>query len=118
MRRNKKLEWYVFYQKFNDSELIYSNIFNEKIVEEILKRTKIKNKYLKIDSYDSLKKFLEIEFKYRYSSKSEYEIVATNWLATKMEQKIDVYFQIEPNLDRITEYVIRELKLDFGSDKE
>ena len=33
-------------------------------------------------------------------------------------EKIDVWYQLEPNLDRICEYVIRELKLDFEVPKK
>lgn len=112
-RRNKDLEWFAFYQDFNSDKLIFTNVFRSNFVEDILKRVKSKSQFRKIDSYDSLKEAIRTEFVHDYWSKSEYEVIVSNWSGKDFEQKIDIWYQLEPNLDRITEYVIRELQLDF-----
>ena len=112
-RRNKDLEWFAFYQDFNSDKLVFTNVFRSDFVEDILKRVKSKSQFRKIDSYDSLKEAIRAEFVHDYWCKSEYEVIVSNWSGKDFEQKIDIWYQLEPNLDRITEYVIRELQLDF-----
>lgn len=112
-RKNKDLVWYAFYQDFNSSKLVYTNVLGRSFAEEVLKRVKSKQEYWKIDSYETLKKAVEGELKYHYRSKSEYEVIVSNWSGRDMEEKIDIWYQLEPNLDRICEYIMRELQLEF-----
>ena len=112
-RRNKDLEWYAFYQDFNGDELVYINVLGPRLVEDILKGLRSKSEYLRIDDYDSLKRRVKTYLMSRYWCKSEYEVVVSNWTGHDMEQKIDVWYQLEPNLDRICEYIIRELRLNL-----
>jgi hypothetical protein len=116
-RKNKNLEWYAFYQDFNNTELVFTNVLDIEVVEDILKRVKSKSDFRKIDSYDTLKEALRSYLMWRYWCKSEYEVIVSNWTGKDFEKKIDIWYQLEPNLDRITEYVIRELQLDFVEDK-
>ena len=111
MKRNKDLKWYAFYQDFNSDKLVYINVLSKDLIEDILKRIKSKNR--KIDSYESLKEAIKSYLMWRYWCKSEYEVIVSNWCGKDMKQKIDIWYQLEPNLDRITEYINRELKLDF-----
>ncbi|MBO7615096.1 MAG: hypothetical protein J6T15_05310 [Bacilli bacterium] len=113
MKRNKNLEWFAFYQDLNSTELVFTNVMSSDLVEDILKGVKSKSNFRKIDSYDTLKEALRSYFMWRYWGKSEYEVIVSNWSGRDFEKKIDIWYQLEPNLDRITEYVIRELKLDF-----
>lgn len=113
MKRNKKLEWYAFYHDFNSNKLVYMNVLRSDLADNILKNIKSKSKYRHIDSYETLKEYLKSELMYYYHSKSEFEVIVSNWSGRDMEEKIDIWYQLEPNLDRITEYVIRELKLEF-----
>ena len=52
---------------------------------------------------------------YYYWCKSEFEIEVGGLFAKHQKEfeKIDIYRQIEMNLDRITEYVNKELRLNF-----
>ena len=55
---------------------------------------------------------------YHYWCKCEYEIFIGSFLTKEDDlEKIDAYRQIEMNLDRITEYIINELKIDFKKGK-
>lgn len=96
----KKLEWYAFMQDFNDNKLVYTNVIREDLIERIKK----------CNTYDEVKQQVRIELMSHYWSRSEYEVVVSNWIGKDMEEKIDVWFQLEPNLDRITEYLIRNIR--------
>lgn len=99
----KKLEWYAFYQETNGSKLKYANVLYDRLIERVKKFIK------KNADYDEIKKEIDICLMSRYWSRCEYEVVVSNLIGEDFEQKIDVYYQLQPNLDRITEYVIREL---------
>lgn len=72
-----------------------------------------KNKEFK--DYASLKEWLRKEFMYYYWSKCEAEIAVGGLFIKSIEEleKIDIYSQLQPNLDRITEYVIKEMGFRF-----
>lgn len=52
---------------------------------------------------------------YYYWSKCEAEIAVGGLFIKSIEEleKIDIYSQLQPNLDRITEYVIKEMGFRF-----
>ena len=106
--KNAKLEWYVLNYDWNAKKIINFNIFGASFIEKLYKEVKKK----KVANTEDLKQFIDNWAKYYFSSRREYEI-AVGDLGTKEEdlEKIDVYRQIKPNLDRITEYVNRELKI-------
>lgn len=87
--------------------IYFGQRFIEEIHKEIVQRKTIKN-------YTELKQYIKSWAMYHYWSKCEHEILVgglfSNW---DKYGKIDAYRQIEMNLDRITEYVIKELKIDF-----
>ena len=112
-RRNKDLKWYAFYQEFNGDKLTFTNVLGKDFAEEILKYVKSKNKYFHIGDYAGLRERVRLMLMHQYWSRTEYEVVVSNWHSHDMEQKIDIWFQLEPNLDRICEYIIRELQLDI-----
>lgn len=114
-KRNTDLKWYAFYQDFNSDKLTFTNVLGKDFAEEILKRVKSKSKssYIKIDSYDTLKEAVKRHLIHRYWCKSEYEVIVSNWGGKDFEQKIDIWFQLEPNLNRICEYILKELRLEF-----
>lgn len=99
----KKLEWYAFYQESNTNKLKYANVLYDRLIDNVKKLIR------KNADYDEIKKEIDISLMSRYWSRCEYEVVVSNWAGKDFEQKIDVYYQLQPNLDRITEYVIREL---------
>jgi hypothetical protein len=111
-RKNKNLVWYAFREDFNSNELERFNVLYSSFADEILKRVK-RNK---IDTYDKFKEQVRSILMYNYWSKSEHEVLVTS-LSYRPDRdkvsKIDVWYQLEPNLDRICEYIIRELLLEF-----
>ena len=112
--RKVDLKWYAVMHDFNKNELTYTNVLGERFSEEILKRIKSKKDYFRIYDYESLKEQVRQYLMYYYWSKSEYEVLVTG-LHSKMDEKdihkIDIWYQLEPNLDRICEYIINEMQL-------
>lgn len=110
-RKNVNLEWFVMNHDFNKNKVYFMNIFRTDIVENVIKACVNK----KVTCYNSLLELLSREFKYHYMSRAEYEMAVGGLFVKDLEkdlEKISVWNQIEPNMDRICEYVIRELRLD------
>ena len=108
MKKNKQLEWNVFVEDFNTKQIKKYNVFNSEFNEELLKKIKKKE----INTYGELKEFLKRWFMYRYWCKCEWEVLIGGLFADiKDFIKVDVWQQLLINLDRITEYVIRELEI-------
>lgn len=104
MNKNKKLEWYAFMEDFNSNELVYTNVLWSLDI----------NKIKKMKTYNEIKTELKRFLMYRFWSKAEYEVIVRGLCYRPdrdNEFKIDIWYQLEPNLDRITEYVIRELNI-------
>lgn len=104
------LEWYALREDFNKRKIESYNVLAG--WEEKIKKAR-KNKEFK--DYFSLKDWLNKELMYHYWSKAEYEIAVGGLFIKSIEEleKIDVYRQLELNLDRITEYVIKEMGFRF-----
>lgn len=60
-------------------------------------------------TFDEFKTFILKECKYRFWSRCEYEIIVTGWPISNRNEKIDVYDQIEQNIDTITKKFMSEL---------
>lgn len=113
--KNVNLEYWVFYFDFNKDTPKKVNIL-EGLEEDIAKHIRSSEKsYKHISNRETLKNFLKIEFMYHYWSKSEYEYsICNQWIKNiESPQKYDVWFQIEKNLDMITDYVIYKMDLKF-----
>ena len=110
-RKNVELKWYVINHDFNRNKVYHMDIFIQDITDCLIKNL-IKKK---IKNYSDLYEYLLKEFMFYYWSRAEYEMSIGGLFVKDIEkdlEKIDVWYQIEPNLDRICEYVIRELQLD------
>ena len=105
------LHWYVLNYDWNQKKVVNQDIF-WRDYEETLKKAR-RNK--KFTDYNSLKEYLRRDFQYHYWSKAECEIAVGDVFPRSLDEleKIDMYRQIEMNLDRITEYVIHQLKFRF-----
>lgn len=107
----KDLEWYAIREDFNTHRLEYINVLAG-YKDEIKKRIKRE----KITTYEAFKESIRIMLMSRFWSRAEYEVLVSG-LFTREEDKyvykVDVWYQLEPNLDRICEYIIKELKLDL-----
>lgn len=105
----KKIEWYAFcnvsYSGLvtNPGKLQYVNVIRQDLIDRVKKLIR------KNADYEEIKKEIDASLMCDYWSKSEYEVIVSNWTGPKFEQKIDIYYQLQPNIDRITEYLIKEI---------
>lgn len=60
------------------------------------------------ETFEEFKKYILRKSQYMYWSRSEYEIIISDWPCQKHEKKIDVHYQIEMNID-----IIAKLFMDF-----
>lgn len=99
------IEWNVYNENFNQREMEMFNIFNHSgFYADCVKNVK-KNK-----NKDDFIKRLDLDLKYYFWSRCEYEIVLTAWIDPKnnfKQEKIDVYDQVRLNWDVFTDYVWR-----------
>lgn len=103
--KNVNLEWYVLRWDFNSKKVINYNILQwrkEDIANEV-RRKRIYNKSI-------LREYLKTTFMYDYWSKTECEFYISDLHGDEYE-KIDIWRQIEPNLDLIVEYVNSKMEL-------
>lgn len=104
--KNVNLEWYVLRWDFNTKKVVNYNILQwrkEDIANEV-RRKNIHNKSI-------LREYLKTVFMYDYWSKTECEFYVSDLHGDDYE-KIDIWRQIEPNLNLIVEYV--NSKMDLG----
>lgn len=99
----------VLVHDFNRNEIKPYNIITDSLLKDIKKQ----RRNSKITSRLELKEYLKSEFMYHYWCKSEYEILMKGLSKSDEEDKIDVWFQINMNLDLITQLIEQELKLRF-----
>lgn len=107
-RKNKNLEWYVFNHDFNTDKIYEYNIFSQEYIDKLYKEYSNKN----IKDLQDLKEFTKTYLMRRYWSRAEFEM-AIGGLFTEEDNytKIDVYQEAVMNIDRIVEYVNRELDM-------
>lgn len=109
MKRNKDLRYYAFEEDFNSGKIVRINVLYNK-AEEILDRVKRD----KINTREEFKESLSSLLRYYYIYRAEHEVIVSSLIEGHgTPEKIDVWYQLEPNIDIITDYVIKELKLDF-----
>ena len=103
-----KLSWKVLRFDFNSKKIEYFDIFKNSFEEEL----KLDIKKKDIEVFDQFKQYILSWARYHFWSRCEYEIYATGVPDDefKYAQKSDVYDQIEMNIDRITEYVMNNIK--------
>lgn len=112
------MEYYCFEQDFNSNEFVWFNILNKGLIEEIeylYKHQKTKDEYWKIKTKDDFKERIRRYFSYRYWGKTERECILKNWSGHDLEMKIDVYWQILPNLNLIIDIICNAMDIKFDS---
>lgn len=109
---SREIKYYAMYYDLNAREIRKTNV----IQEDILKRLQDMVKKGKIKDRLQFKECLKGEFMYRYWCKREYEVSVGDLHEKDLSkyEKIDVYDQLEANLDVITEYIIREMGITFN----
>lgn len=115
-----KLEWNTFRYDSNSRKLVFTNVLYG-MEDDIIKKVKkgAKDKWKPVTDYESFKDYIKGELMYYYWSKAEHETVIGGLFnhSEKELEKHDIWWQLEPNLDRICEYIIDKLKLDIGDKK-
>ena len=106
-----KLKWNVLYYDSNIKQVKNYNVLNDEIKERIYKKIKTG----KIKNYEELKQDIDSWAQYHYWSKTECEMAIGGLHCNYPDdfEKIDMYRQIEMNLDRILEYIINTMQISF-----
>ena len=106
-----KLKWNVLYYNSNSKCVQAYNVLNDEIKERIYKKIKTG----KIKNYEELKQDIDSWTHYHYWSKTECEMAIGGLHCNYPDdfEKIDMYRQIEMNLDRILEYIINTMQISF-----
>ena len=108
-----ELSWKVMLHDFNSDKIVSYDVLknNDYLVDRIKKAIKKGE----ITKYDELKELVKRILKATYWSRTEYEILVSGIHTRRTEpEKIDVWFQLEMNLDNIVEYLINKLKLEIS----
>lgn len=105
--KRSNLTWYVLQWDHNKKKLTNLNILNG-LAEELAREVRSGRIYNK----SILREYLKTHFMYNYYSRAEYEVFVSD-LLKKDYEKIDIWRQIEPNLDKIVEYVNLKCDLKF-----
>ena len=111
--KNVKLKWNVLCHDTNSDDIINYNIFWDGSSKEIADRIK-KNK---ITNYNDFKNSMKSMFMHDFWSRTEYEILVSGLFTKVGNIKIDVWRQIEMNFDRVLEYIIKEMDINFKGEK-
>lgn len=113
--KNVKLEWSVLMWDSNDKRVINYNVLDDELIQRLHKKI-VKKK--EITNYEQLKEDVKRWCMFYYWSKCECEISVGGWFVDEDDyEKIDAFRQIEMNLDRMCEYIIRELRIDFNKQR-
>lgn len=100
--KKSNLEWYVLRYDFNEKQIVNYNVMTG-VAELVCKKVRSGDIYNK----ETLKEFLKRKFMHDYWSRAEHEILVSDLgsVTTENAEKVDVWRQLEMNLDRIVEYV-------------
>ena len=97
------LKWYALIHHYDKEKLDPYNVLYDDIVyyiDEVIDKT---------GDYEQIKEETKRELMSMFWSRTQYEWIAKEWTGKDFKQKIDIWYQLEPNLDRITEYLIFNL---------
>ena len=105
MEKVKKLnlKWYALIHHYDQEKLDPYNVLYDDIVyriDEIIDKT---------GDYEQIKEKVRIELMSMFWSRTEYEMIVSNWSGKDFKEKIDIWTQLYANLDLITEYLIFKL---------
>ena len=71
------------------------------IIPYLVEQYKKAKKSRRPKSHDEFVEFVDDWCKYRYWSRCEYEIIVSCWPGQDVEDKIDIYQQVKPNIDTV-----------------
>jgi len=111
-RKNKKrwekvkklnLKWYALIHHYDKEKLDPYNVLYEDMVYDVDKVIDNTN------DYEKIKYEVSSWLSWMFRSRTEYEWIASQWTGKEFEEKIDIYDQVIPNIDVLTEYLILKL---------
>lgn len=105
--KNSNLEWYVLQWDHNQNKVKNVNILAG-LAENIAKEVRSGSIYDK----SIFREYLKTEFIYNYYNRAECEFFVSD-LSGMNYEKIDIWRQIEPNFDRIIDYVNSKMDLQL-----
>lgn len=115
--KNVNLDWKAFYYSWGEHKLVFTNVLLG-MEEEIAKKVKRgkKDKWFPVYDYKTFKEWIKLELMSHYWSKSEVECLIGDWCSNPEPtlEKHDIWWQLEPNLDRICEYIINKMNINFN----
>lgn len=106
--KTSNLEWYVLDWDENNKIVKPINILKG-LAEELAKEVKSG----RVHNKSILREYLKTTLMYDYWSKAECEFFISGLSSGDDCEKVDLWKQIEPNLDIITEYVNQKCDLNF-----
>lgn len=107
--KNKKLIWNTLNYSWNEKKIINFNIFYQDYIDDLYK----KYKKGEIKTKKDLKEYT-LTYCRTYWGRVEYEIMVGDVGAKENDyEKIDVFRQVEMNIDRIVDYVNTELEINL-----
>ena len=108
-KKNVKLEWYVLRYDVNTKSIENYNVLGYLDIDDLHKRVVIKKE---IKNIEELKHYLRSKMFYHFASRSEHEIMVGDLFSKAEEyEKIDAFRQIEMNLEQMTDYINRKLRI-------
>lgn len=104
------LEWYVLIVRKNQIDKYNALAGFDDDIKKARKKMKSRN---------DLKEWLNREFMHYFWCKSEHEMLVGDCWIKNLDSllKVDVYYQLQMNLDNITDYVIYKMNFKFGRNK-
>lgn len=106
--RINSLEWNTIISNFNSDELEYYNIFDNPNIRNFIEDA-VEHKL----PFDVFKKELDGWLRHSFWSKSEYEMLAGGLFQDEDKYtKIDIYYQLKPNLHILAKYAYDTLGLN------
>ena len=69
-----------------------------------------KSKRPKLSNFESIKEFIRSSARYQWWSRTEYEIIISDWPCNRYNEKVDIYQQIMMNLDIVADIFIKNIK--------
>lgn len=111
-RENKKrlekvkklnLKWYALIHHYDKEKLDPYNVLYQDMVYDVDKVIDETN------DYEKIKYEVSSWLSWMFRSRTQYEWIASQWTGKEFEEKIDIYDQVIPNIDVLTEYLILKL---------
>lgn len=110
--KNIKLVWNVLLHNSSSGDIVSYNVLDDDYIITTMKKL-IKSG--EIFTVAELKEFLGKKFRARYMSRAEYEIMVSGLFDEENAKKLDVWRQLEMNIDSITDYIIYKLDLNLSN---